>query len=85
MTPKEKAKDLLTKYFLISHLSNENSIGNPNFNQRINAQEACLILINEVFDVLESGNLYMEFSPSNEPGNVEYWIEVKKEVECFYQ
>lgn len=70
MTPKEKAKELVNKYFhVIPAQFNEWKI------EYISAKKCAIIAINEIIDTL------YEYHYDSASGAYEYWTEVKEELE----
>ncbi len=72
MTPKEQAKELVNKFYVILMKKNY-----PNVAQMDAAKECALIAIDEILDLNKIASLrrdvvYME---------LEFWLEVKQEIE----
>jgi hypothetical protein len=74
MTPKEKAKELFDKYFLLSESATDKNLGwvISVLNKGLSKQCA-LIAVDEVLNFINTD----AFSYTNE----EYWEEVKQEIE----
>jgi len=67
MTPKEKAEQLVSKYYIFNHIGNGH------------AKKCALIAVDEILPIVQS---YEEaLSPSQTSDEYEYWQEVKQEIE----
>ena len=71
MTPKEKAKELKDKFWEIEPLSNFD--GDKGFYSK----QCALIAVDEILDFMILTLKWTE----NSNGNVDYWQEVKQEIE----
>lgn len=68
MTPKEKAKELVGKFM-------PHSSGNSNNNE---AKQCALIAVDELIKESCKGSKFKD--PYYQDGEIQYWIEVKKEI-----
>ena len=67
MTPKEKAKDLISKYV---HLTKQTSGANGTI---YNSKQCALIAVDEILSVIWHAPVIITY-------NIEYWKEVKQEI-----
>lgn len=75
MTAKEKAKDLLHKFYF-SLPNNGGFTGLCNINQRWEEGKICaLIAVNEIIDAID----WHEYETPNKELN--YWLDIRKEIE----
>jgi hypothetical protein len=72
MTPKEKAKELVNKYYIILMKKNY-----PNVAQMDAAKECALIAVDEL---ISSHNKWDDYAQTNSE-EYYYWQEVKQEIE----
>ena len=75
MTPKEKAKELVDKYFYLFSVELENTIEN------YEAKECALIAVDEIIECTPSVDMYPPNCQSIHSRVREYWQEVKQEIE----
>ena len=70
MTPKEKAQELIDKFFpLVEAYSSECQIDN--------AKRCALIAVDEIMEFLTQASEYLAF-----PEQIKYWQQVRKEIEA---
>jgi hypothetical protein len=75
MTPKEKAKELVSKYV---HLAKQTTGTNGTI---YNSKQCALIAVNLLIECTPSMNIYPPNFQTKHPRVKEYWQEVKKEIE----
>jgi hypothetical protein len=75
MTPKEKAEELVSRFLL--HVPAICSVHNAK-NSVNNAKKCALIAVDEIID---TGMLINEDTYVMKPSYLQYWLEVKKEIE----
>ena len=73
MTPKEKAKELIYKYF--------NWYGDEFYFSLEKAKEAALICVDEIRRIPSVQVAYSQGYKSKSKSTESYWVEVKKEIE----
>jgi len=74
MTPKEKAKELVNKFYVILMKKNY-----PNVAQMDAAKECALIAVDEIMPIVEGYEDALSASQTSD--ELEYWQEVKQEIE----
>jgi hypothetical protein len=75
MTPKEKARDLIGKFV---HLTRQTSGANGTI---YNSQQCALIAVDEIFEFMKMDDEYTETVSNANSKWVDYWLEVKQEIE----
>ena len=75
MTPKEKAKELVEKYFYLFSVELENTIDD------YEAKECALIAVDEIIGQWEIIDVYLADGNGELNQNLKYWYTVKKEIE----
>ncbi len=74
MTPKEKARELVEKYFYLFSVELENTIAD------YEAKECALIAVDEIIGQWEIIDVYLANGNGQLNQNLEYWYTVKKEI-----
>ena len=74
MTPKEKAIELVDKYYHLFSVELENTIAD------YEAKECSLIAVDEIIGQWEIIDVYLANGNGQLNQNLEYWYKVKKEI-----
>lgn len=79
MTTKDKAKELVEKFYPFAYCSDGNNSMNRNYQIEENSKQCALICVDEIINA----NVQEEFEGHmvDEIGAVDYWREVKQEIE----
>ena len=75
MTPKEKAKDLVDKYYHLFSVELENTIAD------YEAKECALIAVDEIIGQWEIIDVYLANGNGQLNQNLDYWYKVQQEIE----
>ena len=82
MTPAEKAKQLVYKFYF-SLPNNGGFTGLCNINDRWEEGKKCaLIAVDEILDIIEDDGF--TFAEYHDKKTIEYWLEVKQEINKNY-
>jgi len=78
MTPKEKAKELVDKYFKLLNYEFGDLVYSLSDKQ---PHQCALIVVDEILNILEDDGFLLATSEYHNKKTMEYWQEVKQEIE----